>query len=399
MTAGFAVSRRSRWGLYLANFFLAELIGVLLPLLNDYLADNGWSVRGIGVATAMAGLGLWLVQIPAGIWLDSLRAYRAILMAAALVVGAAFALMPQLLQRPVLLCVALFISGAGQAFIVPLLSTLALLLAGPAGVNNLLGRCLSANHAGNLVASAMVLGLVKAYGTASAFYAIFGIAVLAALSCLLVRREELHPAGSVSTVVQPPTAALSLLREPAVRMLMLTALLYHIANAGITPLVAQYSRQLGARDGFVTELVFAAQAIMIPASILAGSWGDRYGRKTLLTFAFAALPVRIALYAVWTDPNLFLVVALLDGFSFGVFEVLTASVCADLDAGRGRFNALIGMSWSTLALGSVVSPLVGGAAVHQVGFVPVFWGFSVVGVLAALLFWRCMPETGRPASA
>jgi hypothetical protein len=43
-----------------ANFFQAEMIGVVLPVLNAYLKEAGWRYDSIGAATALAGLGTLL---------------------------------------------------------------------------------------------------------------------------------------------------------------------------------------------------------------------------------------------------------------------------------------------------------------------------------------------------
>ena len=46
------VSLRSRVGLNAANFFLAEITGVVMPFLGDYLKERQWSESAIGFAIA-----------------------------------------------------------------------------------------------------------------------------------------------------------------------------------------------------------------------------------------------------------------------------------------------------------------------------------------------------------
>src|SRR5579883_2769233 len=60
-------SGRSRIGLNSANFFQAEAVGIILPVLNGFLRDSHWRYDAIGVATAIAGLGTLLFQTPAGL--------------------------------------------------------------------------------------------------------------------------------------------------------------------------------------------------------------------------------------------------------------------------------------------------------------------------------------------
>src|SRR5579885_2401592 len=88
------VSRRSLVGLNAANFFLAEVLGVVLPFLGKYLKGQGWSETALGVAISVAGLGVFVMQTPAGLIVDRVRRRRALLAGASLVVGACFGLVP-----------------------------------------------------------------------------------------------------------------------------------------------------------------------------------------------------------------------------------------------------------------------------------------------------------------
>ena len=69
---GMSISLQSRIGLNAANFFLAEVTGVVLPFLNDFLRSREWRYDSIGLATAIAGLGVFLMQSPAGFLVDRL---------------------------------------------------------------------------------------------------------------------------------------------------------------------------------------------------------------------------------------------------------------------------------------------------------------------------------------
>ena len=55
MASSGRVSLQSRIGLNATNFFLAEVTGVVLPFLNDFLKTGGWRYDAIGLATALAG--------------------------------------------------------------------------------------------------------------------------------------------------------------------------------------------------------------------------------------------------------------------------------------------------------------------------------------------------------
>src|SRR5213596_3431427 len=87
---------QSRVGLNAANFFLAEVGGVVMPFLAKFLAERGWRDDAIGTAVALAGLGVCLLQAPAGYLVDRVRQRRALLAGASLVVGAGYGLLPLL---------------------------------------------------------------------------------------------------------------------------------------------------------------------------------------------------------------------------------------------------------------------------------------------------------------
>src|SRR5579875_3009768 len=57
-----ALPKRSFYALNAANFFQAEMVGVVMPVLNVVLRRKHWSYDTIGLATAAGGLGTLLLQ-------------------------------------------------------------------------------------------------------------------------------------------------------------------------------------------------------------------------------------------------------------------------------------------------------------------------------------------------
>ncbi len=383
------ISRRSRWALYATNFWVAELIGILIPLLGDYLQEQGWRYDAIGLGTALAGLGLFLAQLPVGIFLDRVHAWRRTLVIAAVVVAATFASIPALVGYPWALNTALFVSGIAEACMMPVLSTLALALAGHNGINKLMGYSQAASHVGNIVISLVVMGVVSRFGTQASFYTMPAVAVFAAISCVTIRRDELvHEKAKTHTLGWGPIFA-----DGRMTRLLVVSLLFHLGNGPITPMVAMYARTLGAHAGFVAQLIFAAQVFMVGAAYAAGYFGDQIGRKPVMTVAFAFLPLRILGYVFLSDPHDFLWLAVLDGAAVGIYMVIVASICADIDDHHGRFNTLMGLVLSTLALGNVLGPLAAGFIVQHFGFLVMFVVFGAIATLAFVALVLALPET------
>ena len=383
------VSSRSRWALYATNFWVAELIGILIPLLGDYLQEHGWRYDAIGLGTALAGLGLFVAQLPVGIFLDRVHMWRRTLVVAAIVVAATFASIPALVAYPWVLDAALFVSGVAEACMMPVLSTLALALAGHTGINKLMGYSQAASHVGNIFISLAVMGVVSRFGTQACFYTMPIVAIFAAVSCMSIRRDELvHEKSDAQAVSWGGIFA-----DKRMTRLLVVSLLFHLANGPITPMVAMYARVLGAPPGFVSQLIFAAQVFMVGAAYAAGYFGDRIGRKPMMTLAFTMLPCRIFGYVFMDHANDFAWLAVLDGAAVGIYMVIVASICADIDDDHGRFNTLMGLVLSTLALGNVLGPLAAGFIVQHFGFVPMFITFGAIAALATAALVLALPET------
>ena len=136
----------SRAGLNAANFFLAEAVGVVLPVLNGFLRASGWRYDSIGIATAVAGLGTFLFQTPAGLLTDRINSRRALFGATSLLVGVCFVCLPLAAHSFSAILGMLFTAGAAQSFFAPVLAALAWSLVGYARINKTMGDNQDWNH-------------------------------------------------------------------------------------------------------------------------------------------------------------------------------------------------------------------------------------------------------------
>lgn len=392
-------SARSRWGLNLANFFLAEVIGVVMPFLAKFLDARGWQPGAIGTAAAVAGLGVLLMQTPAGFLIDRIRARRVLLAAASLLLGVCYGALPLVPVAWVAIDALLLLGGAGQAFFAPLLGALALALVGHADLNRTMGTNQGWNHAGNVAAAMSAMLLVPWFGTDGVFYAVFVVSLLAAGSVFLLRRRELDEVRATGAS-QPgeQVGVWQLLRDRRVAVLFVATALFHLANAPVMPLVGLYVAKLGGSDTQVAAVVLTAQVVMVPVALAAGRLCDRWGRKPVFAIGFLALPVRIFLYSLTTDPWVLVALQTLDGIGAGIYGVVIVAICADLTRGKGRFNALQGLIATALAAGGVVGPLVAGWLAQYLGFATAFDVFAGIAAAGAAVFLIGMPET-RPAAA
>ncbi len=396
----YRLSLPSLIGINAANFFLAEVVGVVVPFLSKYLVGRGWTYGSIGLAVALGGLGVFLMQTPAGFLVDRIRQRRALLAGASLFLGACYGLLPLMPPRAAYVDPLLFVAGMSQSFFPPLLGALALGLAGHTGLNRLIGSNQSWNHAGNLAAALVAIVLLAWLPMASIFYAIAAVSVLAAVSVFVIRAgevdEELACGGHKKG--QPSVGFLTLLRDRRVAILFAAVALFHLANAPVMPLVGLYVARLGGTNTQVACVVLAAQAVMIPVAWLAGRLGERWGRKPIFAIGFLVLPVRIVLYSLTDSPWVLVALQTLDGIGAGIYGVVIVAMCADLTRGTGRFNALQGLIATALSAGGVLGPVMAGLVVQYLGFAAAFYLFAAIAAVAALVFVLFMPET-KPLAA
>jgi MFS family permease len=398
-----SASLRSAIGLNAANFFIAELGGVVMPFLNDFLKGRQWRYDAIGVASALAGLGVLLMQAPAGFLVDRVRQRRAMLAGASLLLGLCYGLLPLVPATWWLVDPILMIAGMGNAFFAPLLGAMALGLVGYRHLSKTVGVNQSWNHAGNIAAALSAMALVSWFSTSAVFYAVTLVSILAAASVLLIRPAELDEtrASGVTDDVGVRLHAVSmseLFRDSRIVVLFVATALFHLANAPVMPLVALYVKELHGTDQQVAAVVLVAQLTMIPVALVTGWLCERWGRKPIFAVGFLVLPLRIFLYSLARSPHALVAIQALDGIGAGIYGVAIVAMCADLTKGKGRFNALIGLIATALAIGGVVGPLASGIIVQHLGFAAAFYVFAAIAAVAASLFVAAMPET-RSASA
>jgi predicted MFS family arabinose efflux permease len=173
------------------------------------------------------------------------------------------------------------------------------------------------------------------------------------------------------------------------------AVMFHFANAAMLPLLGErLAKGQGASSMmFMSACVITTQLVIAciaaPVGALAGSWG----RKPLLLVAFAVLPVRGVLYTC-TDSTVALVaIQVLDGIGAGVFGVVSVLVVADLTKGTGRFNLVIGLMSTAVAVGASLSQTVAGSIAHHGGFDVAMLSLAGVAAAALVLLALRMPET------
>ncbi len=383
------------------NFFLADTQSGVGPFLAIYLAGYSWNEQDIGLALTLGGLAGLITQTPLGWLIDNLHAKRALVAigVVVLVTGALFtAFLPDF--WPVV-GAQILIGGTSSIFL-PAIAAISLGMVGRKALDRRQGRNQTWNAAGNVFA-AIVIGLAGFYiSNRSIFFfvALFAIPTLLSLWRINPGDIDHEQARGYRRGKRPkgPTRSWELLRNKPLLVLLATAVLFHLANAALLPLLGQLLAKGQGRSSmmFMSACIlttqFAITLIAGPIGRLAGSWG----RKPLLLIGFAALPLRALLYTLTDQPALLIAIQILDGVGAGIFIVVSVLVIADVTQGSGRFNLAQGAIATAVGIGASTSQFLTGAIVHHFSYHAGFLFCAVIAAVAFLLLLLFMPETRLP---
>jgi predicted MFS family arabinose efflux permease len=396
--------RSAERALDLLNILLSDARYGLGAYLGVYLiTEHGWDAASVGLALSIGGLVGLLSQTPIGLLVDAVRAKRALLAGAVLVVTATCLLIP-LLPRfwPV---AALGVVGAlaGTAMS-PTLAAISLGIVGPERFPPRAGRNESLFHLGNAVVNLAILALAPRWGTPVLFWAMALTGLASALCVLAIpaRAIDHDLARGLSGGALPGAAGTR--RAAPLRLLLASrpllvfagcGALFHMANSSMLSLVAQKLalQNIGWGVALTAACAIAAQSVMVPTAALAGARADAWGRRPLLLAAFVALALRGALYTLSDHPAWLVGVQLLDGVGAGLIGALFPVVVADLTRGSGHFAAAQGAVGTVHALGGIISGALAGMVVVRAGYDAAFLMLAGIAALGAALFWWAMPET------
>jgi MFS family permease len=277
------------------------------PYLAVYLlTEQKWDEARIGIVMSVATIAGILAQTPAGAVVDTTRAKRALMVAAAVIVTLASLSLPLLPGFwPVVVSQGIA-HGAGSIF-PPATAAIALGVAGHGAFTRRIGRNETFNHAGNAVSAVADGGAAWLFGPIVVFF-ILSVQALASAASILAIPEGaiehdlargLHDAEAGEAREQPSGFSI-LLTCRRLLVFALCVMLFRLSNAAMLPLVGQklalQDRNLG--TSLMSACIAAAQVVMVPVAMLVGARADRRGHKQFFRAALAILPVRGALYTL-----------------------------------------------------------------------------------------------------
>lgn len=390
-------SKKSQYGLDWFTFFLADAQVGFGPFLTVYLTTEKWTSADIGLVLTAGSIIALVGQLPGGALVDAIGRERTLAAASTLIIGAtafSIAIWPWFYA----VFLAQVFHSAASVVTGPALAAISLGLVGHNLIGERLGRNARFASLGSVFAAASMGATGYYLSSQAVFFVAAAMTVPAVLALYLIipsefHREEVTPRQEPEYHFVDHAKALA-----ANRPLLILAgavCLFHLSNAAVMPLVANLIT-LRSSDA---ATVLVALCIIIPQFVVAlispwiGRYGDQHGRRPLLLLGFAALPVRAALLASSSDPEIMVAIQFLDGISAASLGVLVSGAVADVTRETGNFNLALGFIGVAMGVGASISTTLAGVIAYSFGSAAAFLTLAIIGLVAFLAVVLAMPET------
>jgi MFS family permease len=392
-----APSRRSQFGVDWFAFFLADAQVGFGPFLTVYLTTEKWTSADIGLVLTVGSIIALVGQLPGGALVDAVGRERTLAAASTIIIGItalSIAIWPQFYA----VFLAQVFHSAASVVTGPALAAISLGLVGHNLIGERLGRNARFASLGSVFAAASMGACGYYLSSQAVFFVSAAMTVPAVLALYLIIPADFH--REEVTPRQEPEyrfvdAAKTLAHNRPLLILAGTVCLFHLSNAAVMPLVANLItlRSSDAATVLVALCIIVPQFVVALISPWIGRYGDHHGRRPLLLFGFAALPVRAALLASSSDPAIMVAIQFLDGISAAALGVLVSGAVADVTRKSGNFNLALGFVGVAMGVGASISTTLAGIIAYDFGSAAAFLTLASIGLAAFLAVVLAMPET------
>jgi PPP family 3-phenylpropionic acid transporter len=214
--------------------------------------------------------------------------------------------------------------------------------------------------------------------------------VAAAVAALFVPDPKAREASSVVDAAPPPRLTKGT-DGADLRWFLLAYFLFFFAMNGALAYLSLFLKSLGATPLGITATW--ATGVVCEALVMSriGSIADRYGRRPALLVCFAALPIRLLLYAAAPGPAAVALTQMLEGLNFGIIGALSVAFVNDLAPEQERGMAQARLA-AVMGLALATAPVAAGWVAEEAGLRGLFVALALIAVVAALLFYLCVAE-------
>jgi MFS family permease len=386
---GTAADRSLDW----LNFFVGNIQTGFGPFIAVYLTTRGWTETGIGLALSLGTAAAMASQIPAGALVDLTR-HKARVVVLSILAFSISALLFAIEPAPLAVYVAEILHSFSSCTLSPAIAAVSLAVAGPAALGLRFGRNARYAAIGNGL-GAVLMGACGYYVSERAVFFLTAALSLPAFCPLLplLRSDAAAPLEKAASRRQQH--ALRTLADRPLLVLAGSVMLFTLGNAAMLPLIAN---TLAKTVGGAASLVIAA-CIIVPQLVVAllspavGRLAQIRGRRVLLVWGLASLPIRAAVFAAGAPPAAIVLVQALDGIAGACLGVLVPLITSDVAGRSGHYNLALGCIGFAVGVGATASTTLAGWIGDRFGQPFAFASMAAVGLAACALVLAAMPET------
>ena len=167
--------------------------------------------------------------------------------------------------------------------------------------------------------------------------------------------------------------------------------MYHLANAGVVPLVAQFVAIGNEREAlaFTSATLLIFYFVQAPTAFFVGKYVDKMNYKNMLLLAHIVLPIRCAMLAMlvvfWDNKYAITATQIFDGIGAGVYDTMIPIVVTKLTTGSGRFGFTFGFIVTCWRVGHGFSYLLAEAIASAASYEVAFISLGSIGIVSCVL--------------
>ncbi|MBB5118764.1 MFS transporter [Streptomyces eurocidicus] len=182
----------------------------------------------------------------------------------------------------------------------------------------------------------------------------------------------------------------------ALTVCCLAVLMVGLDSTALNVALPAMREELGASIAGLQWVVDAYNLVVAALMLLAGSVGDRTGRRRTLRAGVAAFVVGSVLCALAPGLDTLIGSRVVQALGGAVIAPVSLSVITHTFPDAAERSRAIGMWSGTFGIGLAVGPLVGGVLVAAEGWRSIFWINVPVGLAVLALSARHLPESRTP---
>jgi MFS transporter, PPP family, 3-phenylpropionic acid transporter len=367
-------------------FLLFGAVAAYFPYIAVYFRSIGLDLPAIGLLAAL-NAGVAVVAAPAwGALVDRTRDVRGPLLVAGLW-SAAAGIWLAVTREPLLVGIAVVTLAAGSAGLGPMLDSRTIQIVGKN--RDRYGR---ARAFGSLAFTIGALGvgiLIGQTGPQGMFLVyVPGLFLTGVVAYVLLGSPD-RGTGPTGRFTASFASGLSdLVRDPTLLLFFIGSVLLWIAVSAVHTFLSVHLVQLGASSALVGLVWTPGALVEVPLMLAFPLLVRRIGSERLLVLGGLAFAVRAGLWALTSDPLLFVAIAPLGGIGFALFYVGTVTYVSRAVPPSVQATAQGLFSGTAFSIGSILGAILGGqvaAAITIPGLFAVAAAVTAAG--AGIVLW------------